>query len=1570
MSLEQRIDTLTTRHIRDLSEKDAMNDTIFDVRISSIRAQAIQLVPEARGQHRSFLHVPGAVHDRPGDNVAVLDLQVFDLGLKAQIHQEEKHPRQSFAISTSHVGLYLDLRDAYRPTNRSGGYTVAKASLSEVTSALVLKRADLAWRALSVILETDAADHISEVVSAHTGPITHAIDAYQRLQSRILLGARVRVHRTLQWSKKLSVVDPLSTTQPSYLIQTGRPHEIRVHAATKILLYIRSCLRFLTAEEREAILHLPGVENTTVTREDVIALLEGRLTGLAVDADANSLANHKLMTRILGAPDIPKVTRRHERAIEAVRVRLRSTKVVVLHPKQGTPSEVSLDMVYITVALKKSEVLAISSKSPKDAVAARDKPRSLVQHLAVSVALDSIEVLVLPHILNFAQSLARLRKRSRNTASIPSSIPPPHPPQGTGKTTFLVDATLSLQSTRFQVAAEKLIVSLIVSRLGFVSSLYARPHPTSQILPDLSANSSIFFDLVALQAHSSTDNGSPVPQDMLAEISLKHGGLNCALRREVALSPTIRAALAIGHLQLSVPRSAIRLSRFIDEWKADYLPGLEHTIQELVSDLRRGDAVSPSPTSAKPPSPITHLQFSIGSCGVYLHVLPGTWLSWELMNVVAYLKLGVGLVPSRQLSAPFGLRFSSQHINIASLSKGDRLEDTLGKGGLKVDLPSMTVTGIYENRGVHVLVSAGFFSITVKPSYWDTLLSVQQKFGNDINDLFHVLADARAKRLPSQAPAKSQPLSSQSLFRSGAFKAKGFRIGLEVHSSTLLFECQDVKGSLTDGEGKGKGKSWRLNVIGLALSLAPRSHGVTTSESSRFDGNRRSAFVKIDCKSEVSHRTSGKFLGIKVCKIHAILQPSSIGEIGDFIDHLQVCLVFDLNLCSIDFPKQAEVLNRKDERIRELAAFKMKTQSILKTFEVTDRESTPDDDVMWFKDHAVALSASNVGVAFPLALDNSADLPPGKPHHHHTVSAFLFSIESVKFEDKKMGDSQFVMKGFSFQFVDRLASICQSIVRITETHGHRTSRFRQSVPEDFAGEGHQTYNRLVYPDMTAQVRTERSANSRRIRVGANISGFVLDLDPSIADHVASLIDVYRSGKERVDRIAVNVPRNTAVQDLRPNLRRVVSESNEKEQTTSGILLSMVFLSGKVRMHSSSLRTGSLYDIKGHTLATSVAESFNLPMLSVWGEYRATPAFRGLTMDQEADPSSLVLKSTIHSSENTLRPTLIPFITELVNYIERRMRKASPSTSSLSNRTAISVAPPEPDPFNDSSPASSMHITLALRIDKSKLQLTCQPDVNVIAGVYWDSGGFLVNITRSGRQISFVGNVGGLTIGLKHGFLSEDCVRLDARNLAFSATFTGADKSSGIDTSSISVIVDTEVSGGLRFSRFQDVLCFKAVWLDRIPVISTMPSDEPIDNLLKAKALPIPGAVPTTKSGFTTAVLVHFRRICLDVDLGQSISSVRMDMLDVILESKIEEIRAELSVSVGDLTMSATGNISGHARIPDFSFRTMRRKALKLDSIDQLGESRMLDMSLESGSLEMTLESDYQKILHLWWVARV
>jgi len=91
----------------------------------------------------------------------------------------------------------------------------------------------------------------------------------------------------------------------------------------------------------------------------------------------------------------------------------------------------------------------------------------------------------------------------------------------------------------------------------------------------------------------------------------------------------------------------------------------------------------------------------------------------------------------------------------------------------------------------------------------------------------------------------------------------------------------------------------------------------------------------------------------------------------------------------------------------------------MKAFEVNGRESIPLKDAAWLKDHAVVFSVSNVGVAFPLALDSGIDIPLSKPHQHPAVPAFLFSVKTVEFEAKNTGHSQFVMTGFSFQFVDR-----------------------------------------------------------------------------------------------------------------------------------------------------------------------------------------------------------------------------------------------------------------------------------------------------------------------------------------------------------------------------------------------------------------------------------------------------------------------------------------------------------------------------------------------------------------------
>ena len=111
------------------------------------------------------------------------------------------------------------------------------------------------------------------------------------------------------------------------------------------------------------------------------------------------------------------------------------------------------------------------------------------------------------------------------------------------------------------------------------------------------------------------------------------------------------------------------------------------------------------------------------------------------------------------------------------------------------------------------------------------------------------------------------------------------------------------------------------------------------------------------------------------------------------------------------------MLLRQEERARELADFKEKTRSIMRTFEVK-AETGSDGPSSWISDYAMTLIVRNIGAAFPLALERGLELPQRRTTDHAAVRAFLFSIRSLAFGAERSGKGQATIIGFSFQFVD------------------------------------------------------------------------------------------------------------------------------------------------------------------------------------------------------------------------------------------------------------------------------------------------------------------------------------------------------------------------------------------------------------------------------------------------------------------------------------------------------------------------------------------------------------------------
>lgn len=77
------------------------------------------------------------------------------------------------------------------------------------------------------------------------------------------------------------------------------------------------------------------------------------------------------------------------------------------------------------------------------------------------------------------------------------------------------------------------------------------------------------------------------------------------------------------------------------------------------------------------------------------------------------------------------------------------------------------------------------------------------------------------------------------------------------------------------------------------------------------------------------------------------------------------------------------------------------------------------NDLSWFDEYTTALAIHNIGVAFPLAFDQTVQLPRSGSRDDSEVRAFLFSIRSLVFGTQRGESGQATMKGFAFQFVSR-----------------------------------------------------------------------------------------------------------------------------------------------------------------------------------------------------------------------------------------------------------------------------------------------------------------------------------------------------------------------------------------------------------------------------------------------------------------------------------------------------------------------------------------------------------------------
>ena len=499
--------------------------------------------------------------------------------------------------------------------------------------------------------------------------------------------------------------------------------------------------------------------------------------------------------------------------------------------------------------------------------------------------------------------------------------------------------------------------------------------------------------------------------------------------------------------------------------------------------------------------------------------------------------------------------------------------------------------------------------------------------------------------------------------------------------------------------------------------------------------------------------------------------------------------------------------------------------------------------------------------------------------------------------------------------------------------------------------------------MTADLSSKVSASAREWFIAATVDGFELDMDPTIASRIFSLLDVYRFGAERLEQLATILPPSVSESIQMPPDPLPARLPTDQSLRRTHALATLLFHSGHVRLHRETIASSrsQTFPPFSYRPGEDVVAELKLPRLSLWTEWRPPITVLKKGSSKEVSAGSLAFRATIHSSRNILRPAILQFASSLMNRVETRL---STAPSEPTKPIALQATPQSIQTESYSKDLGNLQLTFSLRINKSTLEFTCQPDANIVAGVHWESGGFIATVIPGAKEAGFAGSIQGLTVNLRHGYLSQDCFTASTKDLAFNAKLSAADDFKGIHTTT-SLVLEADIKATAMFARLQDILIFKAVWLDGLSNRSLPPARN--DTASERKARPISehqsrieDSKPIILRPWVTTAMFKIRQLEMQLDLGPSISAVSLSMESIILQTLLTEAISELFFSVGQLDLQARRSFSGHARVPEFFFRTARSRFGNF--AERQDRQTMLNIDMSSGPLDIMLAYENRTIL--------
>ncbi|KAG0306223.1 hypothetical protein BGZ98_002777 [Dissophora globulifera] len=1105
----------------------------------------------------------------------------------------------------------------------------------------------------------------------------------------------------------------------------------------------------------------------------------------------------------------------------------------------------------------------------------------------------------------------------------------------------------------------KLIASLAINISSINSSLKERVYSNNSAV-SMPTKELLTFGIVGINSEVTLSQFTPVKRPKQTKVSVP---------REV-----INVLVTFKQINVALPRSILKLYLFAKDWREENMQSFDFLFQGVMNEWEVDRKRQPKTVVPSTPRELK-IQIVVKTFTLESHMLPSLLFQYEAGDLMIMLHdVPPGLpysVPQLTYTAQL-LRQSVDFIaNRQKTKTGDKSRLLEDKHAASFSLPVIRASGSVMNvidfaapartrrssitalaRGarqpkkLESSVSFDFVEMTLNVNMLDHILTAQSLLGAEVNELVDILSKGKESPPATTSPVVAPAPTESGLLYSVKVSLVGLSIAAVSPSAVLYFESDLLKGVITNNpnpvpvmpfstEIVRSRLAWRLYAQSITLSL--NHHAGNIRMGSRAEDIRarklRLAYITINLNiqnfspnvadKDRFAQTSVSTFYVSFLKIHALMQPQSVGRIIGLYSYYT-----------------HELERRKELKASDMTKLADNTKRIIKSLDV-DVPAYKDNTRSMLESTEIFLNIDDVAVAIPL--DRREDIMDSS---ERMVEAFLISATSISVLTKSGETSSGTLMHLCAQFVPR---------------------FDQSKDEHFRSRIHPKMNRLLFPNISCQVKASKdSPGHQKVSSNATVSGFELDIDPTIVRYINTLSDVYDNSKglvtsltgdqapstpARTDGSSSTTPAMSAAGTPKTEIPAPQASTNVIWKIENTFQCSKSICRFYPKSYVSKLpKTSKFMDSDSNFAQVGVEVSgvdrFIIPGLSLWTSLRI-PLGDNIAELQAAGPPRIHAEVNVHSCENTFYPSLVPFFQEIVTGLKLRIRRqrmysepqnmvlVTPAAASAlggSTRGGVGLtASPNPALAHDGAivqqvvpKRQELVITCYLSLERTKIEFNCQPMAKVMSVMTFEQGNILMsyNSDRHGNtSTTIAGTFEGASSDTHHIFSQDKGFRLVTKGMVFNAV-AETKRQTAENKKTLSVAVDfRQIAMNFDMRQAEILVLMKMIWMDQanylirdgLTVSRSTSSSQGFETALLSQPSPTatsPGGALVSSGkressflGYNIFVVARLQQMKITGDLGSQIGKMDFKLHEVRLRTKLRPFHPRMaSISTGPLDL--------------------------------------------------------------------